>query len=220
MRNERRVGSFYRRDAVAISFACRDINLRSFDPVFWEATESLDFAFTTIADLGCGSGGRLAQLATRYPGIRGVGVDISADALRDAAAFVSAAGFDGQFDFIRADARAIEPDPRFADVEVLTCFMMGHDFWPRDECVAVLRRLRRTFPGVRRFLLGDATRMPGVAEHELPIFTLGFEVGHDLMDVYLPTLEEWDGVFAEAGWHCVRRHLITTLTRSVVFELE
>jgi hypothetical protein len=220
LRNENRVGDYYRRDAAAISYACREINTRYFDPAFWAAMDGLDHPFSVVADLGSGSGERLMQLVERYPGTRGIGVEIAPAALELSRADVAGKGFADRISFFEGDVRALDERPEFAEVDLLTCFMMGHDFWPREDCVAVLRRLRRTFPRVRRFLLGDATRLPGVAEHELPIFTLGFEVGHDLMDVYLPTLEEWDGVFAEAGWRCVRRHLITTLTRSVVFELE
>jgi phenylpyruvate C(3)-methyltransferase len=47
----------------------------------------------------------------------------------------------------------------FAQVDLLTCFMMGHDFRPRDNCVATLQRLRKAFPKARRFLLGDTTRI-------------------------------------------------------------
>jgi hypothetical protein len=116
----------------------------------------------------------------------------------------------------------------FAEVDLLTCFMMGHDFWPRENCVATLRRLREAFPKVRRFLLGDATRIlldgarseHAVTEDDVPVFTLGFELGHAMMDVYLPTMDEWDGVFAEGGWRCVNKRLIESLTLSVVFELE
>lgn len=219
MRNDFRTGAFYRRDAAAIGFACRDINQHSFDPVFWQAMESLDFDLTTVADLGCGSGGRLAQIAARYPGVRGVGIDIAADALRDAAEHVHAAGFGGRFSFIQADARAIEPDPRYASVEVLTCFMMGHDFWPREQCVRSLRRLRAAFPNVRRFLLGDTARTRGIPDDSKPIFTLAFETAHDLMGVYLPTLSEWESVFEEGGWTCVNVRRVEVPADSVIYEL-
>jgi hypothetical protein len=59
-----------------------------------------------------------------------------------------------------------------------------------------------------------------VSEDNVPIFTLGFELGHEMMGVYLPTIEEWLGVFAEGGWRCVKKHLIESLTLSVVFVLE
>ncbi|MDX3195181.1 class I SAM-dependent methyltransferase [Streptomyces sp. MN03-5084-2B] len=219
VRNENRRGDFYRRNAVAISYACRDINMQAFDPIFWRAMESLDFDFTKIADLGCGGAGRLTQVADRFSGVKGVGVDISAAALGDAAKNMNAAGFGGQFDFVQADVRKIGPDPRFADVEVLTCFMMGHDFWPREDCVASLRRIREAFPNVRRFLLGDTARTAGVADRDKEVFTLGFETAHDLMGVYLPTLTEWSDVFEESGWRCVNAWEVAVPADSFIYEL-
>jgi phenylpyruvate C(3)-methyltransferase len=219
VRNESRVGSFYRRNAAAIGFACRDINLGSFDPVFWAAMDGLDFPVTCVADLGCGTGGRLAQIAGRYPGVRGVGIDIAPAALHDAAEYVRAAGYGDRFEFIEGDVRALDADPRFADVEVVTCFMMGHDFWPRDECVATLRRLRAAFPNVRRFLLGDTARTCGIPDRDKPVFTLAFETAHDLMGVYLPTLAEWQDAFVDSGWECLKVRQVHTPVDSVVYEL-
>jgi SAM-dependent methyltransferase len=219
VRNENRVGAFYRRDAAAIGFACRDINRHSFDPVFWQAMDELDFPFTRVADLGCGSGGRLAQIAARCPGISGVGVDIAPAALAEAEAHLRAEGIAERFTFVAGDARQIEPDPAYHDVEVLTCFMMGHDFWPREQCVTSLRRLREAFPNVRRFLLGDTARTTGLPDTGKPVFTLAFETAHDLMGVYLPTLLEWEDVFAESGWKLLDVRDVSHPADSVIYEL-
>jgi SAM-dependent methyltransferase len=219
VRNQRRVGRFYRRNAVAIGFACRDVNLHSFDPAFWGALAALDFELTTIADLGCGSGARLVEIATRYPGSRGVGLDIAPEAVRDATEYARSAGLGDRLTYVEADARAVEPDQRYESVEVLTCFMMGHDFWPREQCVASLRQLRRAFPNVRRFLLGDTGRTDGIPAPEKPIFNMAFEYAHDLMGVYLPTLAEWEGVFEEGGWECVKAHPVAMPTETVIYEL-
>src|SRR5262249_3518883 len=129
-------------------------------------------------------------------------------------------GLGDRFSFELADVRALEFRDEFAHIDLLTCFMMGHDFWPRDSCVTSLRRLRAAFPNVRRFLLGDTARSTGIPPAEVPVCTLGFEVGHAVMGVYLPTIDEWDEVFAEGGWHCLEKHLIETPAASVIFELE
>lgn len=219
IRNENRTGNFYRRNAVAISYACRDINAQAFDPAFRAALDSIDFKVTKVADLGCGGGSRLVQLADRYPGTLGVGVDISDASLADAEQFVASAGYGAQFDFIRSDVRAVGEDPRFEDVDLLTCFMMGHDLWPREDCVASLRKLRAAFPGVRRFLLGDTARTDGVADRDKRIFTLGFETAHDLMGVFLPTLSDWESVFDDSGWTCLNVRAVDTPADSVIYEL-
>ncbi|MGH3566778.1 MAG: hypothetical protein ACRDRH_12245 [Pseudonocardia sp.] len=59
LRTENRFGDFYQRDPVAIALACREINTFCYDPWFWEAVDGLDFDFTVVADLGCGSGERV-----------------------------------------------------------------------------------------------------------------------------------------------------------------
>ncbi|GAA1994990.1 class I SAM-dependent methyltransferase [Amycolatopsis minnesotensis] len=220
LQNKNRVGDYYRRDAAAISFDCREISERYFDPAFWSAMNGLGYEFTAAADLGSGSGERLIQIAKRYPGVRGLGIDIATPAIDMARDEAAKAGLADRLSFVEGDARAITPRPEFAEIDLLTCFMMGHDFWPKENCVKSLRQIHDAFPKARRFLLGDATRTSGIADTELPIFTLGFELGHAMMDVYLPTLDEWDGVFADGGWRLVKRHLISNLSLSVVFELE
>ncbi|EOA85540.1 hypothetical protein ACJQWK_01790 [Exserohilum turcicum] len=230
LRNENRTGKFYQRDPVAISYACKDISKEHFDPAFWTAMEGLDYKINSVVDLGSGSGERLMQVLDRYPGTVGLGVDIAGPSLKVAAATANDRGLGDRLSFTPGDARTLGYRDEFANVDLLTCFMMGHDFWPRENCVATLQRLRTAFPKARRFLLGDATRIllntdksrsqHAVSDSNVPIFTLGFEFGHALMGVYIPTIEEWDGVFEEGGWRCVKKHLIKSLSLSVIFELE
>lgn len=228
LRNENRTETFYHRDPEAIVYACRDINSQYFDPIFWTAMENLDFIFHSVIDLGSGSGERLMQILDRYPEVTGIGIDLAGPAIKYATVKAFERGFENRLSFIEGDVREISYRDEFAQINLLTCFMMGHDFWPRDNCVATLQRLREAFPKVRRFFLGDTTRIllnnprskHAVTEDNVPIFTLGFEFGHAMMGVYLPTIEEWEGVFVEGGWRCVRRHLIETQSLSVIFELE
>lgn len=218
VRNGARTGEFYRRDGAAVARACREINRQSFDVAFRTILDGLgDVA--SVADLGCGSGERLAQLAGRWPRARGVGVDASPAALCAAGAHLAGQGLAGRVDLVEGDVRAMAFDERFAGVELLTCFMMGHDLWPREQCRASLRRLRTAFPDVRRFLLGDTARTRDVPDRDKPVFTLGFETAHDLMGVYLPTLDEWAEVFESSGWTLVRTHPVVVPRESAVFEL-
>ncbi|GAA3000408.1 class I SAM-dependent methyltransferase [Actinokineospora diospyrosa] len=216
---QNRVGEFYRRDPAAIALACREIDELCYAPTFWAAMGRLDFPVRRVVDLGCGSGGRLIDVLRSHPGSSAVGIDIARPSLEVARKEVAEAGFGDRAGFVEADVLALRPHPDYADVELLLCFMMGHDFWPRDNCVATLRRLREVFPAARRFLLGDATRTVGVPDTELPVFTLGFEVGHDLMGTFIPTIADWESVFAEGGWELVRTNRIGVAVGEVVFEL-
>lgn len=228
LRNENRTGTFYCRDSVAIAYACRDINRQHFDPVFWTAMDGLDYEFHSVVDLGSGSGERLMQILERYPETTGIGIDLARDAIKVAAMEASERGFGNRLLFKEGDACEVDYHEEFTQVDLLTCFLMGHDFWPRANCVAVLQRLRKAFPNVSRFLLGDTTRIlldsahskHAVTEDSVPVFTLGFEFGHALMGAYLPTMEDWEDVFGEGGWRCKKRHLVPSPSLSVIFELE
>lgn len=220
LHEENRSGDFYRRDPVAVAFACREINRYCYDPWFWRALESLDFEFSLVADLGCGSGERVLQILRRHPGSRAIGVDIAGSVLAVAVAKAEAAGLADRVSFIEADVTTLAPRPEFAEVDVLTCFMMGHDLWPRQRCVGALQRLRMVFPNVRRVLLGDATRTVGLADQEMPIFTLPFELGHDMMGTYLPTVAEWESAFSASGWRVRDRYDIKIAVGEVIFDIE
>ncbi|GLU49969.1 class I SAM-dependent methyltransferase [Nocardiopsis ansamitocini] len=219
-RAKNRTGDFYRRDSAAIAFACREISTFCYDPWFWAAVDDLDFDFTVAADLGCGSGERLMQLLHRSPGARALGFDRALPALEVARTEAAATGLADRVTFVEADVIAMEPRPELDDVDLLTCFMMGHDFWPRAQCVETLRRLRSLFPNARRFLLGDATRTTGIADQDLPPFTLAFEYGHDMMGTFIPSVADWESVFAEGGWKLHRKHSIDIAVGEVIFELE
>ncbi|MGW5055271.1 methyltransferase domain-containing protein [Actinokineospora sp. NPDC004072] len=220
LRRANRHGRYYTRDAAAIGFACREINARFFDPVFWSVISGLDFPVRRVADLGSGSGQRLLDLMRAFPEATGIGVDVAAPVLEFADGELNASGLADRVTFVEADVLALQPRPEFTDVELLTCFMMGHDFWPRPNCVATLRNLRTLFPNARRFLIGETARNTEHKDTDLPVFTLGFELGHALMGVHLPTLADWHGVFAEGGWTCVHTHPVDTPAGSIIFELE
>lgn len=232
LRNENRQGEYYRRDGAAIAYACREANRQFFDPAFWSAIESLGHDFRAAVDLGCGSGERLMQFLERRPGTSAIGIDVSRGAIGFAEAEAKRRGLTDRLAFALDDATNLQPRPEFEQVDLLTCFLMGHDFWPREKCVASLKTLRRVFPNIHRFYLCDTTRgvlhstqgaepagAAGVNEGRVPIFSLGFEFGHALMGAYIPTIEEWHEVFAEGGWDCVKSHEIPQLSFNVLFEL-
>lgn len=213
-----RQGGFVHRDLRAVGVACRDLGYNFFDPPFFALLEELEFR--TIADLGCGSGERLIQAMDLEGASSAVGIDISANALQLAHEAIHEAGLDDRIALVRADARDLPESKAFEEVDLLTCFLMGHDFWPRESCVASLQAARRAFPNVRNFILCDTYRSEVLPSGEAPIFTPGFEVAHALMGAYLPTLEEWEGVFEDGGWRLAERRDIAVPPYSAMFVLQ
>lgn len=228
IRNENRKGVFYQRDPAAIAYACREANKEFFDPVFWKAVDGLNHKFHSVVDLGSGSGERLMQILDRHPGTTGIGIDIAGPSIKVATGEALERGFGDRLSFIEGDVLELSYRDEFAKVDLLTSFLMGHDFWPRENCIATLQRLRKAFPRVHRFFLGDTTRIlldsagskHAVTEYNVHIFTLGFEFGHAMMGAFLPTMDDWEGVFEEGGWRCVKSHFIQPPSLSVIFELE
>ncbi|KAF7547462.1 hypothetical protein G7046_g9003 [Stylonectria norvegica] len=170
----------------------------------------------------------MLQIVDRFPCASAIGIDLAGSTLKVASTEAVERGYGSRLIFTEGDARALQYRKEFAEVDLLTSFMMGHDFWPRKNCDVTLQNLREVFSNVQRFLLGDATRIllgkegneRNSREADVPVFPLGFELGHAFMGVYFPTLEEWDKVFADGGWECVKRHLFYTPSKSVVFELQ
>lgn len=211
-------GSFEsaRRDGGYIAKAGRDYGAQFVDEYFH--TMLYQMPFQVAADLGCGSAMRLINLAKQNPAFRGIGIDINEGAVKLAQEAIVAAGLQDRLTIVRADAGRLEARPEFAEVEVLFCFFMGHDLWPRANCLQVLQKIRSVFPRLKRFLLSDTYRSDLPASRHVPIFTLGFEVSHAVMGQYIPSAAEWMDLFDEAGWTCVERRDLG-IPFSTIFDL-
>ncbi|KAJ2974764.1 hypothetical protein NQ176_g5883 [Zarea fungicola] len=229
IQNKHRKGDYYARDPAAISYACRDINEQYIDSTWWAAIDGVDFKFSTVVDLGCGSGGRLMQILQRHPDVNGIGVDIAVPSMKVAEQETVEKGLASRLSFSEGDVLKLSYKEEYAKVDLITSFMMGHDFWPLENCVATLQRLREAFPNARRFFLGDATRFVmhggdpkyGITEANVPVFNLGFEFIHALMGVTIPSMDDWDKAFARSGWRLVKKHLADVAPPLwVIFELE
>ncbi len=216
--NNQRVGRFIHRDLRAVGIACRDLGTNFFDPPFFDLLE--DLKFDAVADLGCGSAERLVRIAESRPEIRCVGVDISPTVISLAAEALDESGLAQRIKLVEADARVLSARPDFVDVNLVTCFLMGHDFWPRPQCVESLRSIRNAFPNATNFILCDTYRSQAAAMTSPTIFTPGFEFVHAVMGQYLPTLDEWHGVFAEGGWQVAEQRDIPVPANTAMFVLQ
>lgn len=215
--SSRRVGQFYQRDMRAVAIGSRLIGDTEVEPLFDTILDGLDFG--TVADLGCGSGQRLVRLAGAKPHLRCIGVDIDKSAVDMARELLARAQVASRVDIVEGDALHLKPSSEFAKVDVVMCVFMGHDFWPFDRCVTGLRQLRAAFPRASRLLLCDVVRAPRTPGAEMTIFTLGFELIHALMGVYIPTREEWLNAFHASGWQPVAEHQVAAPPAGILFEL-
>lgn len=204
------------RDGKYIAMAGRDYGAQFVDPHFNELMD--EEPFTVAADLGCGSANRLIALAKERPSFRGVGVEVNKGAVELARRSVQEAGLGERVQIVHSDVKNLVAQPEFAEVEVLFCFFMGHDLWPRPNCLKAFRSIRSSFPSLRRFLFSDTYRPEEPIVGEPPIFTLGFEFTHNLMGQYIPKCSEWEDLFVESGWNCAKRRDIG-IAYSSIFDL-
>jgi SAM-dependent methyltransferase len=217
LRNGDRAAEPVRRDSRAISVACRSIARAFFDPPFRALLDGIDFR--KVTDLGCGSADRIVMLAEDRPHVKAIGIDVADGAVAVASEAVAAAGLGDRVTLIQDDVMALTLRADYRDVDLVTCFLMGHDFWPRENAVQMLRRLRETFPGLQNFILGDTCRSTGIDGPAHPMFTLGFETVHAVMEQYLPTLNEWESVLEESGWRIAAQRLIDLPAFSFIYRL-
>jgi phenylpyruvate C(3)-methyltransferase len=213
---ENRGDDFLKRDGKYIAIAGRDYGKNFVDSYFDRIIENI--SFNTVVDLGCGSAERLVSLAKKYPGMRGIGIDINPEAVKVALSNVNSASVQDRIFMIEGDLKNLERRPEFEEVDLMFSFFNGHDTWPYDSCLKTMQSLRRIFPNVKRFLLCDTYRSNLIPSHKVPIFTLGFEFTHAVMGQYIPLQSEWMKLFLESGWICVNCREIG-IPFSAIFEL-
>lgn len=204
------------RNGAEVARAAQDYGASFVDRTFLEVLRREPMS--AVADIGCGSAQRLIELARSRPGLRGVGVDIDPEVVDLAQARIETAGLQDRLKALAGDLKTMEPTDECRDVDVIFSLFMGHDLWPRADCVQALRGIRGIFPNARRFLLCDTFRSGVLTGDDIPIFTLGFELTHAVMRQYIPTVEEWLDVIAESGWTCTRRTELG-IPFSCIFEL-
>ena len=216
VKNEHRTGDFVQRNGKYIAMAGRDYGAQFVDSYFTDMLGQMPFR--TAADIGCGSGERLINLAKAQPDFQGVGIEFNRDAAMLAQRSVAAANLQNRITVLHSDVKSLTSQPMLSQVEVIFSFFMAHDLWPRENCLQTLRHIRTVFPRVKRFLLCDTYRSDLSPSHEIPIFTLGFEVTHAVMGQYVPSIWEWLDLFAEAGWLCSEQQPIG-IPFSCIFDL-
>jgi len=199
---ERRYGSDVRRDEAMIAAGAGAADRGLMTGVLHGVMDRLDVR--RVADVGCGDATRLIHLCRRYPVLSGVGIDRSRDACALAARNIATAHMEDRIDVVCADILAVMDGPEnagLAEVDGVCSFFMLHDLFARPEGpVAILRQIRAAFPAARALLLADTVVLDDdLPPHELPIFSLGFELVHAFMGVPIRTREDYGRWFGEAG---------------------
>lgn len=215
-KNKERTGNFSNRCGKRIASAGRDYGTHYVDRFFQECIENANYS--VVADLGCGSADRLIQMATTNPELTAVGIEVNHEAVGLARSEIKSASLQKRIQIVEGDIRKLSPNESYEDVQLVFSFFMGHDLWPRQQCLVALQSIRKVFPNANRFLLCDTVRSQALNEPDIPIFTLGFEFTHMVMNDYVPTFDEWMKLFKDSNWECAESHPIG-IPHSFIFDL-
>jgi SAM-dependent methyltransferase len=164
-------------------------------------------------DLGCGTGEFLLQWVLRYPNARGVGVDMSADALVQARDTAGRWGVADRLEFheARVGPEPLNVPPRALDeVDVVTSMYMLHELGRngRQAVVDVVRALKEQLPGRHLLVLEVEACDPEEFAAQMPppphLGRLDYRLIHQLSGQGLPrTQADWHGIFGDANCNIV-----------------
>ncbi len=159
----------------------------------------------TVVDLGCGTGGLLVDLCGQHPELKGLGLDIAADAIGFAQQRAVQSGLDDRAFFIVADAFQPEAWPSAAvnaDFYVMVGALHEHFRDGEDAVVALLSRYADLLASP-----ADAAKTLLLAEPELYHDTADadFYLIHALSGQGMPRRREsWFKVIDASGLKCRR----------------
>ncbi len=179
-------------------------------PIFDRVTAGLDF--THAADIGCGAATRLIHLVASRPGTTGIGVDVNTEACQLARQNVKRAGLDDRITIIQADmldiVEAPETFPQVAEADLVTSYFILHHFVGQSVGGRpFLAAFRSAFRAARHLVVADGFREepgePGAQAPTSPLFTLAYQLFHDVIGIELQTHAAQRRHFADAGFDVV-----------------
>jgi ubiquinone/menaquinone biosynthesis C-methylase UbiE len=150
-----------------------------------------------LVDVGCGTGGLLAEVLRRLPGVRAAGVDADPGVLRIAARRLAGWGHRVTLHAARAESLPF-PDGEF-DVAVS---MLAFHHLPTPAKHAALTEIRRVLRAGGRFLLADFGSTSG---HRPPWWLRAVEGVEHTADQFRGRLPEYLAAAGFEGVRCVHR---------------
>ena len=174
-----------------------------------------------VLDLGCGDGTFLRHLCTVNPSIRGVGIEISSEAIADGEELARQAGLQERIRLAVMDISALERrPPDLEDVDAVTVFFLLHEilYQGKDTLLQLLRRYRILFPGVPMTVF-EVDRATTEEMRRRPGMSIQYNLQHDLTHQKLVSRSTWHALFREAGFTAIEEHNLT-FARTLIFTVQ
>ena len=174
-----------------------------------------------VLDLGCGDGIFLRHLCTANPSIRGVGIEISSEAIADGEELVRQAGLQDRIRFAVVDINALERrPPDLEDIDAVTVFFLLHEilYQGKDALLQLLRKYRALFPGVPMTIF-EVDRATPEEMRRRPGMSIQYNLQHDLTHQKLVGRSEWNALFREAGFTTIEERNLR-FARTLIFTVQ
>ena len=173
-----------------------------------------------VLDIGCGDGTFLRYLREQIPGIQGVGVDLSPEAVEEGNRRLEAAGASADIklhvcDAVQLDALA----PQLAGVDAATTFFVLHEMCDRKENKQIrqfLTTFRATLPQAQ-FHIFETIRPSAEEMRKRQGPAVEYFLLHDLSNQNPISREAWMKLFAETGFRAREQYI--DFARSSIFTL-
>jgi 2-ketoarginine methyltransferase len=168
-----------------------------------------------VMDFGCANGQHLVRLCQRSPGLRGVGVEPSADLCREAERLVREQGLEGRVRIVNAPAQDFEPGNDERPDVVVFAFVLQElvEQIGFDALVELLDSLQARHPDAW-FLVVEVDPGPRARPQEMARdpylrgYYNHYYLLHDFTDQRLLGFVEWRELFTKAGLEVHREEAI------------
>lgn len=171
-----------------------------------------------VMDIGSGDAEFLRMVCNRFPSAKGVGLDLSPEAVEAGRQQVEAAGMSGRIALHVGDASLL---PQYREkvkgVDAATTFFVLHELCDgggNERALAFLRAFRETLPGVP-FIVVETIRPSASEMRERPGPAVEYFLFHDLSGQNPVGRETWKSLFNQAGFQSVEEDYIAFARTSI-----
>ncbi|MFI6461708.1 class I SAM-dependent methyltransferase [Streptomyces sp. NPDC050528] len=193
-----RYGADISRDGRIVAVSSAQLGRDDLKPYVHSVLGEIDY--TKAADFGCGNARNLIGIC-QLKGARGLGVDISPDAIAEARREVEKTGLGDTIDVVEADASDAAAIPDLESVDLVVGFFFMHEVLEKglDAYIDYLRVLHRRLP-VGAHVLAAEVLPPERDRAGAETFTPEFTLIHALMGQGLLGENGWRDAFEQGGF--------------------
>jgi SAM-dependent methyltransferase len=176
-------------------------------------------ASNIVLDIGCGNGTFLRYLCRTLPGVRGIGLDLSPEAIAVGQRVLQEEGLTDRISLHQGNAMDIRRRNDFpADIDVATAFFVLHELVGQKDharLTAFLREFRQALPRTT-FVIVETIRPSAEKMRERPGPAIEYFLFHDLSRQVPIGRDQWQRVLKEAGFTSIEERYLS-FARSAIY---